>query len=187
MAASQFYFQSGKQKCRVGEGRHSCSFWLQILLWKGKRKTVRCRAATASSSVAKVRGEVFAHFQAVAVKRHSSICPARANFFCENPLNLKENNEHVLDFVLHLPRLLSVCPEPSMPFKHPCTAHACLIIARVSAALFTEISTKFEAVPFSDPSRNRIRPDTRLHMQDRKESARPTSCIKFCTRTPKIC
>jgi hypothetical protein len=34
---------------------------------------VNCRDATASSFVAKVRGEVFAHFHAVAVKHHSSM------------------------------------------------------------------------------------------------------------------
>jgi hypothetical protein len=37
------------------------------------KKTVRCRDATAISFVAKFRGEVFAHFHAVAVKCHSSI------------------------------------------------------------------------------------------------------------------
>jgi hypothetical protein len=36
-------------------------------------ETVRCRDATASSFVAKVRGEVFAHFHAVVVKRHCSV------------------------------------------------------------------------------------------------------------------
>jgi hypothetical protein len=34
---------------------------------------VRCRDATASSFVVNVRGEVFAHFHAVAVKRNSSM------------------------------------------------------------------------------------------------------------------
>jgi hypothetical protein len=34
-------------------------------------ETMRSPDATASSFVAKVRGEVFAHFHAVAVKRHS--------------------------------------------------------------------------------------------------------------------
>jgi hypothetical protein len=34
---------------------------------------VRCRDATASSFVAKVLGEVIAHFHAVAVNRHSSM------------------------------------------------------------------------------------------------------------------
>jgi hypothetical protein len=34
---------------------------------------MRRREVTASSLVANIRGEVFAHFQAVAIKRHSSI------------------------------------------------------------------------------------------------------------------
>jgi hypothetical protein len=38
-----------------------------------KRETVSCRDATASSSIGKVRGEVFAHFHAVTVKRHSNM------------------------------------------------------------------------------------------------------------------
>jgi hypothetical protein len=38
-----------------------------------KSKMACCRDATASSFVAKVRGEVFAHFHVVAVKRHSSM------------------------------------------------------------------------------------------------------------------
>jgi hypothetical protein len=42
------------------------------ILMKRKCETVRCRDATASSSVSKVRGEVFAHFHAIAVKRYSS-------------------------------------------------------------------------------------------------------------------
>jgi hypothetical protein len=63
-------FQSGKQRNVgwVGEDSHVGIPW-----WKRKHETVRCRDATASSFVAKVRGEVFAHFQAVAVKPHSSM------------------------------------------------------------------------------------------------------------------
>jgi hypothetical protein len=35
---------------------------------------------------------------------------------------------------------------------------------------FSEIYTKFDAVPLSDPSRNRIRPDTRLQIKERINS-----------------
>jgi hypothetical protein len=43
-------------------------FIVKKIAWrKRKCETVRCRAATASSLVAKVRGEVFAYFYAVAV------------------------------------------------------------------------------------------------------------------------
>jgi hypothetical protein len=50
-----------------------------------------------------------------------------------NPIDAKENDEHALDFSLHL-SLISVCPVPSMLFEHP---NACLIIARVSIARFS--------------------------------------------------
>jgi hypothetical protein len=45
-------------------------------------------------------------------------------FFANHPLDVKENDEHALDFALHLSRLFSVFPERNMPFKHTCTAHA---------------------------------------------------------------
>jgi hypothetical protein len=68
-----------------------------------------CRDATASSLVAKVRGEVFADFHAVAAKRHSSMRDRllRAKFLVNNPIYVKENEKHALDFALHLARLFS--------------------------------------------------------------------------------
>jgi hypothetical protein len=54
----------------MGDDSHVV-FCKKIPWWKRTCQTVRCRDATASSFVAKVRGEVFAHFQAVAVKRLS--------------------------------------------------------------------------------------------------------------------
>jgi hypothetical protein len=51
---------------------------------------------------------------------------------------------------------------------------------------FSEICTKFDAHSLLDQSQNRIRPDTRLHIEGRKKSACPPSCVKFCTLTPKI-
>jgi hypothetical protein len=41
------------------------------LVKKEKCETVRCRDATISPFVITIRGEVFAHFHAVAIKRHS--------------------------------------------------------------------------------------------------------------------
>jgi hypothetical protein len=74
MAAFRFYLQSGKQ-IKIGfVGDDSHVVFLKKNPWlKRKCETVRCRDATASSFVAKVRGEVFAHFHAVAVKRHNSM------------------------------------------------------------------------------------------------------------------
>jgi hypothetical protein len=48
-------------------------FGKKIPWWKRKCETVRCRDATASSFVAKVRSEVFAHFNAVAEKLQNSV------------------------------------------------------------------------------------------------------------------
>jgi hypothetical protein len=61
-------------------------------------------------------------------------------FFVNNPLDVKENYKHALDFALHLFAFL-VCPKPSMPFQHQCMAHASfpehlLIIARASITPF---------------------------------------------------
>jgi hypothetical protein len=65
---------------------------------------VRCSDATASSSVAKVRDEVIAHFHSIAVKRHSIMrnllfgLPRRILY--EQSLDVRENDEHALDFAL---------------------------------------------------------------------------------------
>jgi hypothetical protein len=72
---------------------------------------VRCRDATARSLVVKVRGEVFAHFHAVAVKVAvicAIHCLARHDeFFVNNPRDVKKNYEYVLAFLLLLhPSLL---------------------------------------------------------------------------------
>jgi hypothetical protein len=74
-----------------------------------KCETVRCRDATASSFVAKVRGKVFSHFQAVAVKV-AVVCgidrlACQDEFFANSPPDVKENDEHALDFGLLLSRL----------------------------------------------------------------------------------
>jgi hypothetical protein len=72
-----------------------------------------------------------------------------------------------------------------MPFKHPCTAQP-FFPERLPdhfqgvCCTFSEICTKYYTVPLSDPSQ-------RLQMKGRKKSARPPSCVKFCTLAPKIC
>jgi hypothetical protein len=70
---------------------------------------VRCCDATAGSSVTKVQDEVFAQFHTVSVKRHM-ICridclACQDEFFVHNPLDAVENDEHALDFALHLSHL----------------------------------------------------------------------------------
>jgi hypothetical protein len=61
------------EKSRVDGEWQSCCI-LSNIPWRGKKcASVRCCDATASYFVAKVRGEVFAHFNAVAVERNSSM------------------------------------------------------------------------------------------------------------------
>jgi hypothetical protein len=69
---------------------------------------VRCDE-TVSFFVAKVRGEVLAHFHAVTVKV-TIVCGIdclafRDEFFANNPLDFKESDEHAPDFALHLSHL----------------------------------------------------------------------------------
>jgi hypothetical protein len=70
---------------------------------------VHCRDATASSFVATFQGESFAHFSAFAVKCHSSMWNGLfglpGEFFVNKPLDVKENDEHALDFALQLSHL----------------------------------------------------------------------------------
>jgi hypothetical protein len=78
---------------------------------------VCCRDSTASSFVAKVRDEVFAHFNAVAIKV-TVVCgtdslACQDEFFVNTPLDIKGNDEHALDFALHLSRLPEIMDTPS--------------------------------------------------------------------------
>jgi hypothetical protein len=72
-------------------------------------------------------------------------------FFVNNPFDVKENDPHVLDFALHLSRLFLV----SVSLDFTCMAHA-FFPERLSnhcqglRCTFSEIYTKFDAVPLSD-------------------------------------
>jgi hypothetical protein len=58
-------------------------------LVKRRCETVRCHDSTASSFVAKVRGEVFAHFHTVAVVCGSDFLAYQGEFFVKNLLDVK--------------------------------------------------------------------------------------------------
>jgi hypothetical protein len=164
---------------------------LKIFWWKTKCETMRRRKVTASSFVANIRGEVFAHFQAVIIKRHSSMrnwlfgLPGR--ILCE------QSPWWTWFWLCSLPvSPFSICPEQSMLYKRPCAAYTffpehlsnqCQSLRRT----FAEICTKFDAYSLSDPSRNRIMPDARLQIKGHEKSARPPKCLKCCALTPKIC
>jgi hypothetical protein len=122
---------------------------------------VRCRDATASSFVDKVQGEVFARFHAVAVKCHSSVRNCEDEFFMISSLDVEENDEHALDFTLHVSRLFL----SSLDF--PCTAHVFFpeFLSNQCQGLrgaFSDNCAKFDAHSLSDPTRNRVRQDTPL-------------------------
>jgi hypothetical protein len=126
-----------------------------------------------------IRNKVFAHVRAIAVNV-TAVCEidrlaCQDEFFVHNVLDVKENYEHALDFALHLPRFFSV----SSSLDFPCTVSA-FFPERISlpgspSHFLPEICTKCYAVPLLDLLRNRIRPDTRLQIKGRKNSARPRS------------
>jgi hypothetical protein len=93
---------------------------------KKKCQTMRCRDATASSFVAKVLSEVFAHFHAVALKvtlNYIYLLACQGEFFVKIPFISKEIYSMVLAVVL-MCLAFPLCPVLSIQFKHPCTAHA---------------------------------------------------------------
>jgi hypothetical protein len=90
-------------------------------------------------------------------------------FFVNNPLDVKENYEHALDFAFRLSRLFE--------FGHAIQTHVYdshFLPVRLSdhrqglRYTLSDICTKFDAVPLSDTSRNRIKPDTRLKTKGHK-------------------
>jgi hypothetical protein len=123
----------------LGRGGHSYCFSSEIPWWKMKCETMCCHGATASSFIAKVLGKSFTYFHAVAVKCHSSMC--QDGFLLKNPLDIKEIDKHALDFDLLLSSLfrsrwiLTFCVRPMLS-----SPNACLIIGRVSVALFPRVA-----------------------------------------------
>jgi hypothetical protein len=99
---------------------------------KGKSEMMRYHDATASSFVAKVPGDVFTNFHLVAIKRHL-VCgigcfTCQYESFASSSLNIKENDQHALDFVPHLSNTHVLLMLSSL--------NTCLIISRVSVSIF---------------------------------------------------
>jgi hypothetical protein len=89
MAAFQFDLQSGKRKVGWVVDDSLVIFCLKFL---GEND------AAAISFVARVRGEVFAHFHSVAVKA-TAVCvidclACQDTLFVNSPFDVKENDEH---------------------------------------------------------------------------------------------
>jgi hypothetical protein len=84
--------------------------------------------ATASPFASKFRVEVFVYFHAVAIKLHSNIRTWLIDLpwqilYKQTPLC--QRKWWAFSCLYSSPvSPLSVCPEPSMPFRHPSTAHA---------------------------------------------------------------
>jgi hypothetical protein len=109
-------------------------------------------------------------------------------FFVINSLDVKENNEHALDYALHLPRLYRSRRvwtfRIRLMFSSP---NACLITARASVAPFPRFTQNL--MLFLCRIRRKIA-SGQIHdykYRDVKKSARPPSCVKFCILKHKIC
>jgi hypothetical protein len=124
---SVLYSIRGIEKSRMIRGRQFCCFSSTIPWCKRKCETVHCRDATASSFIDKVHGEVFTHFNAVAVKHHSSIwnwlfgLPGRV-LYEQSPWC--ERKRWACSWLFSSPvSSFSVSVSLEIPFKHLCTAH----------------------------------------------------------------
>jgi hypothetical protein len=92
---------------------------------------VRCLDATASSFVTKLRGEAFVHIHAAKCGIDCFTC--QDEFFVDHPLDIKENDEHALDFAFHLSLLFSVPVILDFPRTvRAFSPNSYLIIVRVS-------------------------------------------------------
>jgi hypothetical protein len=154
----------------IGEREISRVVWDDLHVICGKKF-----ASTASSFVTKVRSGVFTHVYAVTVQLHSSM---RNWLFCLSGLILCEQSPWCHRklwacswFALHMSRLfflVSVSLDSSFTahaFFHERLSNHCQGLCRT----FPEICRKFDAVPLSGPSWNRMRPYTRLQIREREE------------------
>jgi hypothetical protein len=123
---------------------------------------VRYRDATANSFVAQVWGEVFAHFHAVGVKKVKVICGTdclvcKDELFVSNPLEVRENNKHVLYFVIDVSRLFRSRLFWTFHTKRRYTPHdlsleRLFIHCQGLCCTFPDICTKVYAVPLFESS-----------------------------------
>jgi hypothetical protein len=142
-------------------------FWSKIPRWRTEYETVHCHDATASSFVANFQGEILAHFHAVTVKHHSGIridcLVCQDKFLVNNSIDVKANDEHALDFALHLSSLFRSWWVWTFPVR--------LILSFLMlflCCIHREITS-------------------RLQIKRRKKISMSTSHVKFCRLTLKIC
>jgi hypothetical protein len=147
---------------------------------------VRCSDATASSFVAIFRGEVFAHFNEIAVKRHNS----KQNWLFGLPeriflWTITSMSKKIMSMLLTLLfTCLAFSVSASLDFL--CTAQVFfperLSNARVSVALFRDLHNMWCCSFVGSVAKES---DTRLQINGRKKSASPLSCKKFLNRLPR--
>jgi hypothetical protein len=142
---------------------------------------VCCRDATVGPFfVAKIRDGLLAHFHVVPAKLHSSMrnwlfgLPGRILYEQPPCCQIKLWACSWLCSSLVTPLSLSTS------FNFLCTAHTFfperLPNHRQSIRrIFSDICTNFDAVPLSDPSRNHLKPETRLQFGGGRKSALPLS------------
>jgi hypothetical protein len=110
MAAFQFYFQSRKQRkigC-IGNESHVV-FGQKIYGAKGNVKGVVVMKQRPDLSLSKL-GAKFSHIFKKSPQNVTVVCGIgclglQDEFFVNNPLDVKENDEHALNFAFHLSRL----------------------------------------------------------------------------------
>jgi hypothetical protein len=173
MAASQFCLQCGKQsKSRVGEGRHSFCFLSIIPCWK--RSVRRCVVLMQQPVLLLPKFDSESSHIFMQSPKNGRVMYGIECLVCEQS-PWCEGKWRACSWLRCLPvSPFSVCPEHSIPFKHPCTAHA-FIPDRFSfpgslSHFSFEIFTKFYCVPLSNPLRNSIRTDTRLQIKKQKQN-----------------
>jgi hypothetical protein len=140
------------EKSRVGAGWQSYYFWSKIPLQNRKCEMVCCRDATASSFVATVWDEIFAHFRAVTVKQHSSMWNypfgLPGQILCEQSSWCQRKRW----------ACSRLCSSPFSPFSvsvsldFPCTTHTFFLERLFNhcpglCCTFSKICTNFDAVP----------------------------------------
>jgi hypothetical protein len=159
---------------------------MKKVVWDGALSWSNSQVICRQSSGRSLRTVSLSHRKTSQQYAELAVWPARTNSMWITPLKSKK-----------LWACSWLCSSPVSPFSvstslyFPCTPHA-FFPERLSyhcqglRRTLSEVCTKLGAVPLLDPSRNRIRPDTRLQIEGRKKSAPPPSWVILCILTTKI-
>ena len=92
--------QVAKSGSTVGGGWQPFCFSPETAGWGWKCETGHCHDEAARSLLAKVLGDILARFHAVEPRIQSLACWDK--FFVNNPLDIKEGDDHALEIAFHL-------------------------------------------------------------------------------------